>query len=125
MSYVRLACLAACFLAGCRQGTVPGDAETVVERFLAAAAAGDTMTLRELTVSQSLPSRLTALRTREPELLAALASGRQLQSSVVNADSALVAYRFGLNGQSEVFTIGLVKQQGRWKIYSAGLPGRI
>jgi hypothetical protein len=125
MSYLRLASLAVCLLVGCRQGTVPGNAEPIIERFLAAAAAGDTMTLRELTISHSLPSRFAALRTREPELLAALASGRQLQSSVVNADSVLVAYRFGLNGQSEIFTIGLVKQQGHWRVYSAGLPNRI
>jgi len=108
----------------CWRGSVPRDATPVIDRFLAAAVAGDSLTIRQLTVGEDPASKVVAMQRREPAILRAVSSKKQLQSSVVKGDSAYVAYRFHLGERTEILTIGLVRRGGNWVIYNVGMPSR-
>jgi hypothetical protein len=110
--------------AACLRGSLPRDSGAVIDQFLAAAVAGDSLTIRQLTIGEDPASKVAAMRQREPALLSAVSSERRLQSSVVKGDSVYVAYRFQLGGQSEILTLGLVRRGDSWVIYNVGIPSR-
>lgn len=110
--------------AACWRGSVPRDAAPVIDRFLAAAAAGDSLTIRQLTIGDDPASKVAAMRQVEPALLPAVSSKRRLRSSVVKGDSAYVAYRFHLGGRTEILTIGLTRRGDTWLISNVGMPSR-
>lgn len=110
---------------GCLRGSVPSDAEPVIARFLVAASVGDSATVAQLTTGDEPRKRVAAMHEHEPDLLRAVQSNRKLQSSVVRGDSAYVAFRVPLNGRTEDFAIGLVRQSGAWMVYHVAMAGRM
>jgi len=111
-------------VAACSRGSVPRDAAPVIDQFLLAAAAGDSLTIRQLTIGGDPASKMAAMRQREPALLQAAMSERRLHSSVLKGDTAYIAYRLPLGGRTEILTVGLVRRGDSWLVYNVGVPTR-
>jgi hypothetical protein len=117
--------LLASSLAGCGSGKVPLTAKPVIDRFLSAAAAGDSVALARLTTNMDPVRRAIAVRNREPLLLATLRSHRRLRSAVTRGDTTFIAFRIRVSDATEIAAIGLVHTpSGAWLVYYFGIPSR-
>jgi hypothetical protein len=95
-----------------------------VQRLFERALAHDSAGLTVLTNNTEVEQWLLSLAVREPLLVQAASQGPTVQSAVRRGDTLFLAYRLPKAPSSEIITLGLVRSQGTWRIYSAGLPDR-
>lgn len=109
-------------LSSCGRLKPDKEADTQVRRFVTAATAGDTQTVRSLSVGGQ-PSNASRLLRNERG--GSAVGGLTFRHGSIKNDSATYFYRIPRSGGSELLTIGLVRQGDRWLVYHLGFVDRI